>query len=346
MLVDMFGTRDRSHSPESPYHLCTDMKVGKPKSKRVSVRLRHKIEKASASKQRKERKEAKKNPQWRSRLKKDPGIPNLFPYKAKILAEIEEARNKKVEEAQRRKDIAKAQRESTVVGSDSHAQVDDEDEELLDEDDEDDESNNDMEIEGDSSNPMAALLASAQARASAYTKDDDVATSGASADDEWNGIGATSTAAQPIPPTKKRLPPQALADPVKSVTVLVERMQQTQDGLQRLIDHYQVPAIATGNTDVTSRFLVEVARKRGRLSRGGIPNMHAAALVVLSDLNDERLVLPAPQPRKKISNASKAPGLGQVQVVSTMAEPFKLEGLWGDEKPQQHAGDADMVVDA
>nr|POE58669.1 nuclear gtp-binding protein nug1 [Quercus suber] len=108
-------------------------------------------------------------------------------------------------------------------------------------------------------------------------------------------------------------------------------MQQTQDGLQRLIDHYQVPAIATGNTDVTSRFLVEVARKRGRLSRGGIPNMHAAALVVLGDLNEERLVLPAPQPKKKVSSASKAAGVGQVQVVTTMAEPFKLEGLWGDE---------------
>lgn len=36
------------------------MKVGKPKSKRVSTRLRHKIEKASTAKQRKERKLAKK----------------------------------------------------------------------------------------------------------------------------------------------------------------------------------------------------------------------------------------------------------------------------------------------
>ncbi|EME49544.1 hypothetical protein DOTSEDRAFT_122313, partial [Dothistroma septosporum NZE10] len=68
------------------------MKVGKPKSKRVPVRLRHKIQKASANKQRKERKDAKKNPQWRSRLKKDPGVPNLFPYKDKVLAEIEESK--------------------------------------------------------------------------------------------------------------------------------------------------------------------------------------------------------------------------------------------------------------
>ena len=91
------------------------MKVGKPISKRVPVRLRHKIQKASAAKQRKQRKEAKTNPQWRSRLKKDPGIPNLFPYKAKVLAEIEEARRKKEEDVQRRREIAKAQRQGVAL---------------------------------------------------------------------------------------------------------------------------------------------------------------------------------------------------------------------------------------
>ncbi|KAM5384044.1 hypothetical protein ACJA88_003199 [Fusarium oxysporum] len=83
-------------------------KPKKPKSKRTPVRLRHKIEKASAAKQKKERKLAKKNPEWRSKLKKDPGIPNLFPYKEKLLQEIEENRLKKAEEAQRRKELAKA----------------------------------------------------------------------------------------------------------------------------------------------------------------------------------------------------------------------------------------------
>lgn len=32
---------------------------------------------------------AKKDVTWRSRSKKDPGIPSNFPYKAKILEEIE-----------------------------------------------------------------------------------------------------------------------------------------------------------------------------------------------------------------------------------------------------------------
>src|SRR3569833_4611147 len=79
-----------------------------PKSKRTTTRLRHKIEKSSAAKQRKQRKLAKKNPEWRSKLKKDPGIPNSFPFKEKLLHQIEEHRLRRQEEAQRRREQAKA----------------------------------------------------------------------------------------------------------------------------------------------------------------------------------------------------------------------------------------------
>ena len=51
-----------------------------------------------------------KNPQWRSRLKRDPGIPNLFPYKDKILQEIEEKKRLKADEALQRRQDAKAQK--------------------------------------------------------------------------------------------------------------------------------------------------------------------------------------------------------------------------------------------
>ncbi|KAH1872414.1 hypothetical protein KXV51_006430 [Aspergillus fumigatus] len=131
-------------------------------SKRKPVRLRHKIEKAAAAKQRKARKLAKKNPEWRSKVKKDPGIPNLFPFKDKILHEIEEKKRLKAEEQQRLKEEARARRmaekqQSQDGGSVPNAMIDDDE---IDEDmDEDD---------LDSSNPMAALLASARARAAEY----------------------------------------------------------------------------------------------------------------------------------------------------------------------------------
>ncbi|KAF2717739.1 hypothetical protein K431DRAFT_190954, partial [Polychaeton citri CBS 116435] len=300
------------------------MKVGKPRSKRVPVRLRHKIEKASSSKQRKQRKEEKKNPQWRSRLKKDPGIPNLFPYKAKVLAELEEGKRRKEEELQRRKDLAKAQREGKNVKDVQVASAEavgiDDDEELLGEA-EDVEDGEDMEMQ-DSSNPMAALLASAQARAQNFGPGNDVdLDEDKDGDEEFEGFEETPRPAGGDS-TKKSLPKQALADPMKAATALVNRMQTTENGMDALLGHYKIPPLVTAGSDTTTRFLVDVARKRGRLGKGGVPNLHAAALTVLSDLNEQRLKLPAPNHKKGSGNKS------EVQIVSQLAEPFKLEGLW------------------
>ena len=317
------------------------MKVGKPKSKRVPVRLRHKIEKASTAKQRKQRKEAKKNPQWRSRLKKDPGIPNLFPHKAKVLAEIEESKRRKEEEVQRRRDVARAQRQGTTVTSNPPTapgkDAEDDDEVLLDqaEDVEDDDEMH------DDQNPMAALLASAQARAHVFSEDDDDDEAEDDGEEAWDGIEDDDTHPAPGQVRHKALPKQALADPIKAVSALVERMQETADGIQRLIDHYQIPPMATAGIDLTSAFLVEVARKRGRLGRGGVPNLHSAALTVLGDLNEERLVLPGGVEGKASAAAEK----GGVQIVSQMAEPFRIEGLWGGNAATNGVMAEEMVVE-
>lgn len=137
-----------------------------PKSKRGTTRLRAKIEKKSAAKQRKDRKAAKKNPEWRSKLKKDPGIPNLFPYKERLLQEIEEKRLRKEEEAKKRREAAKAARSGQVEdAADAEAAMDDVEGEFeVDDDMMDDE-------QVDESNPMAALLASARRAAQDYERD-------------------------------------------------------------------------------------------------------------------------------------------------------------------------------
>ncbi|KAK5987338.1 Nuclear GTP-binding protein NUG1 [Cladobotryum mycophilum] len=148
-------------------------KPKKPKSKRSNTRLRNKIEKASAAKQKKQRKLAKKNPEWRSKLKKDPGIPNLFPYKDRLLGEIEEKRAKKAADAQKRKEMAKAAKtggvaaenaQDAVEGAEVGEEEDDDLEEMEEEDDDD------MDEDVDESNPMAALIASARAAAAKYDK--------------------------------------------------------------------------------------------------------------------------------------------------------------------------------
>ncbi|EPS42820.1 hypothetical protein H072_3158 [Dactylellina haptotyla CBS 200.50] len=140
----------------------------KKQSKRVSVRLRHKIEKKVSAKAKKDRKLAKKDPTWKSRLKKDPGIPNMFPYKEQMLEEIEQAKRDKEEEKIRRREArlkaagsaaAKAEAEEGS-GVEEMADVDEEDD--VDSEDEMDEGED---IGQSNGNAMAALLASARARA-------------------------------------------------------------------------------------------------------------------------------------------------------------------------------------
>ncbi|KAF4549436.1 GTPase [Elsinoe fawcettii] len=520
------------------------MKVGKPTSKRTPVRLRHKIQKASVAKQKKARKEAKKNPEWRSRLKKDPGIPNLFPYKNKVLEEIEESKRLKEAEKLRKQELAKAQRQGLAV-EDTAAQSGDvdgeeDDEELLDLADDD---VDEMDEDGDDSNPMAALLASARARAAEY--EEEASEDEMEDDDEWSGLDDNEdTAAAPkkdssrkafdkafktviessdvvlyvldardpdgtrsreverqimssasgskrlililnkidlIPspvlkewlrhlrrsfPTiplrastpsnnartfdhkaltvkgtsetlfralktyahasslkraitvgvigypnvgkssvinaltsrlgnqktscpvgaeagvttslrevkidnklklldspgivfpsasssskvsdtlsnvangtdrhaedKARLillnavPPKEIEDPVPAVTLLLRRLGSTQEGMQKLMDVYGLPPLMSKNGDYTTDFLVQVARKRGRLGKGGVPNLYAAGMTVVSDWWAGRIQGWVEPPKD-----GEGSGIGdQKEVVKEWSKEFKLEGLWGDD---------------
>ncbi|GAB7350933.1 hypothetical protein MBLNU459_g1442t1 [Dothideomycetes sp. NU459] len=531
------------------------MKVGKPTSKRGTVRMRHKIEKASASKQRKDRKAAKNNPEWRSRIKKDPGIPNLFPFKAKVLEEIEESKRRKEEDAKRRREVAKARRLGTDVneldGQPAAAAAGAGDDALL------DGSLDGDAMDEDDSNPMAALLASARARAAEFEGDanDDDADLMDEDDEgqEWTGLGdddddAESSAAAPaarkdssrrafdkvfknvieasdvvlyvldardpngtrskeverqimaaeagskrlililnkidlIPapvlkswlvhlrrsfptlplrasnpaanartfdhkalsvkgtsetlfralktyahssqlkraitvgvigypnvgkssvinaltsrlggkgaacptgaeagvttslrevkidnklklldspgivfPTSAEaskvnkseeqarlillnaVPPKEIEDPVPAVTLLLKRLSANQESMKRLLEVYGLPALLNSNGDVTTDFLVQVARKRGRLGKGGVPNIHAAAQTVVTDWRDGRIQGWVEAPTLQLAQESTLSGAGeksgeglvgdQKQIVTEWAKEFKLEGLWGDD---------------
>lgn len=533
-----------------------------PKSKRTPVRLRHKIEKASAAKQRKAKKEAKKNPQWKSKLKKDPGIPNLFPYKEKILHEIEEARRKKQEEQQQRREMAKAAKTGATTGDNEGMDEDDDvdedgmsgafdDSDMMDEDDDDDDV-------GDSSNPMAALLASAKHAAEKYERDlqsrDDVDEDDDDDEDsdggfdftmqdssrkahdkvfkqvvdqadvvlyvldardpegtrskeiermvmaaasggkrlmlilnkidlvpphilkDWlahlrrsfptlplraakaapnsqnfnhrdltvqstsstlfkslksfaasrqlkravsvgvigypnvgkssvinallSGLGGQRKAACPagaeagvttsiravkidskltlldspgivFPSTTgsdgpKRsaieehahlillnaIPPKQIDDPMPAVSLLLQKLSSSAELLKNLMDVYDLPPLMTTDGDATTDFLVQVARKRGRLGRGGVPNLSAAAMTVITDWRDGRIQGWAVPPKLPVSldstTGSAAKGgpkvatptlVDQKEIVTEWAKEFKLEGLWGDDE-ETGTGDA------
>ncbi|ORX35937.1 P-loop containing nucleoside triphosphate hydrolase protein [Kockovaella imperatae] len=67
-------------------------RIRKKTSNRQSTAQRNKISRKAGETRKKNKKAAKKNPQWKSKKKADPGIPNSFPYKDQILAEVAEER--------------------------------------------------------------------------------------------------------------------------------------------------------------------------------------------------------------------------------------------------------------
>src|SRR3954454_2982509 len=81
-------------------------------SARSTAKQRAKVEKAITNASKKSRKLAKANPQNRSKLKKDPGVPKLFPFKEKVLKEIEQSRQNLENERQKRKDIHQQEMEN------------------------------------------------------------------------------------------------------------------------------------------------------------------------------------------------------------------------------------------
>ncbi|KKA29130.1 hypothetical protein TD95_002342 [Thielaviopsis punctulata] len=532
-------------------------KPKKPKSKRSSTRLRSNIKKASNSKQRKDRKLAKKNPQWKSKLKKDPGIPNLFPYKEKILQEIEEERMRKAEEIQRRKELAKAAKTGAVDEDENDDQMEDDeefDDAAMDEDSDNDNDNI------DESNPMAALLASARRAADDYerqlaasdnemsdvegsdvevsvdqaasrrahdkvfkdvveqadvvlyvldardpdgTRSRDIERSVMAAANggkrlililnkidlvppkalnDWlvylrrffptlplrasnpapnahtfthkdmtvqstsaalfralkafaasrqlkravsvgvigypnvgkssvinallsrmggkaglktracpsgaeagvttairqvkidskltlldsPGIifpsttrtASTAGALQNMTPATQAhaqlvllnaVPPKQIDDPVPAVTLLLAKLAEHDGLFDKLLDVYDIPPLVGGRSDMTTDFLVQVARKRGRLGRGGVPNIAAAAMTVVTDWRDGRIqgwteapVLAVEGVNAPVAAAGETkvdePAADQKQIVTEWAAEFKLEGLWGG------AGDVDAEM--
>ncbi|KAI0643674.1 P-loop containing nucleoside triphosphate hydrolase protein [Trametes meyenii] len=102
-------------------------RIRKKTSKRGTLAQRARIKKKVHESHRKQKREAKRNPPKKSKPK-DPGIPNAFPYKDQILAEVAEQRRQAAEEKQRRKDEKKAARnaqEDPDVSGDEAEEADD-----------------------------------------------------------------------------------------------------------------------------------------------------------------------------------------------------------------------------
>lgn len=140
------------------------------------------------------------------------------------------------------------------------------------------------------------------------------------------------------------VPPKQIEDPIPAVNLLLRRLSATTDMVQKLLDVYDIPALLPNQKDgdITTDFLVQVARKRGRLGRGGIPNLNSAAMTVITDWRDGRIqgFVEAPVLATESQDGASKPTLknageedivpDQKAIVTEWAAEFKLEGLWGD----------------
>lgn len=136
------------------------------------------------------------------------------------------------------------------------------------------------------------------------------------------------------------LPPKYIIDPYPAVLMLVKRLSGDKEMTESFKKFYDIPPIPANDADTfTKHFLIHVARKRGRLGRGGIPNLTSAGLSVLNDWRDGKFLgWVLPKASKDASVTSKTTiGTGatqepakveQTSIVSEWSKEFDLDGLF------------------
>lgn len=132
------------------------------------------------------------------------------------------------------------------------------------------------------------------------------------------------------------IPPKQIEDPIPAVHLLVKRLSSSENLISKMLELYGITTLFPTNGDKTTDFLIQVARKRGRLGKGGVPNIESAAMTVINDWRDGRIqgwanapVLPVVASNDPAATTA-APGVDTTQVVTEWAKEFKIEGLWGN----------------
>ncbi|EEP78559.1 nuclear GTP-binding protein NUG1 [Uncinocarpus reesii 1704] len=134
------------------------------------------------------------------------------------------------------------------------------------------------------------------------------------------------------------IPPKQISDPVPAVTLLLKRLSTSEGRLSKMLEFYGIPPLFPLNGEKTNDFLIQVAKKRGRLGKGGVPNIGSAAMTVISDWRDGRIQGWVEAPilqvggTENVQVGSTGVGPDTKQVVAEWSKEFKLDGLWGDKE--------------
>lgn len=152
------------------------------------------------------------------------------------------------------------------------------------------------------------------------------------------------------------IPPKQINDPVPAILLLLKRLSKSEEMIEKFKKLYELPAIPSSDlNEFTKQFLIHVARNRGRLGKGGVPNIHSAGLSVLNDWRDGKIVgwtLPKSSKQSAMDEDSKhvikgagsgsAPAnVEQTTIVSQWSKEFDLDGLFAS-LDNQTSQDAEM----
>ncbi|GAV27983.1 hypothetical protein PMKS-001451 [Pichia membranifaciens] len=144
------------------------------------------------------------------------------------------------------------------------------------------------------------------------------------------------------------IPEKQIEDPIYAVGFLLKKLSQDTAMAENFKEFYKIPAVASISLDdFTKKVLIHIARNQGRLGRGGIANLHAAACIVLKDWRDGKFqgwTLPKSSKGRAASaeDDNQAHGVNggrgvtppakveQTTVVKEWAQEFDLDSLFSD----------------
>lgn len=141
------------------------------------------------------------------------------------------------------------------------------------------------------------------------------------------------------------IPPKMVSDPISAANLLLKKFSKDHEMINNLKSYYELPPLPSSDFDQFSKsFLIHIARKKGRLGKGGIPNLDSAAMAVLNDWKDGRLLgWTLPKASKAADNEEQKESSGvntmpkneskpteQANIVSEWAKEFDLDSLLND----------------
>ncbi|KAG5518470.1 hypothetical protein PMAC_002865 [Pneumocystis sp. 'macacae'] len=126
------------------------------------------------------------------------------------------------------------------------------------------------------------------------------------------------------------IPPSDILDPIYAVSQILRRLRSDPILYKELQMFYKIPPISTIHDDITTDFLIHVARNKGRLGKGGIPHLESAARVVINDWCSGKIRWWENAPIKvETNNTSKnemsSSKMDEPIIVSEWSKPFDLD---------------------